>query len=98
MKKIYTKEEIKENSTVEIITGSAFYTDEFGNLHNIDEDIEQAEKDIELIKSSANVHFRWNQFEVKRAKKIAEKLGMPYQTYIKSTLKQAMDEFEQKQM
>ena len=49
-------------------------------------------------KQSANVHFRWSEFEIKRAKKIAEKLGMPYQTYLKSTLKQAMDNDEKKFM
>lgn len=59
---------------------------------------EQAEQDIELKKQTANVHFRWSEFEIKRAKKIAEKLGMPYQTYLKSTLKQAMDRDEKKFM
>ena len=59
---------------------------------------EQAEQDIELKKQTANVHFRWSEFEIKRAKKIAEKLGMPYQTYLKSTLKQAMDKDEKKFM
>jgi len=59
---------------------------------------EQAEKDIAAKKQTANVHFRWSEFEIKRAKKIAEKLGMPYQTYLKSTLKQAMDNDEKKFM
>ncbi len=58
----------------------------------------QAEEDISSKKQSANVHFRWSEFEIKRAKKIAEKLGMPYQTYLKSTLKQAMDNDEKKFM
>ena len=57
---------------------------------------EQAEKDISDMKQSVNVNFRWSEFEVKRAKKIAAKLGMPYQTYLKSTLKQAMDRDELK--
>ena len=56
------------------------------------------EKDIETKKQTANVNFRWSEFEVKRAKRIAEKLGMPYQTYIKSVLKQAMDNDEKKFM
>ena len=56
----------------------------------------QAEKDIADMKQSVNVNFRWSEFEVKRAKKIAAKLGMPYQTYLKSTLKQAMDKDELK--
>ena len=59
---------------------------------------EEAEKDIASKKQTANVHFRWSEFEIKRAKKIAEKLGMPYQTYLKSTLKQAMDADEKKFM
>lgn len=59
---------------------------------------EQAEKAISEKKQTANVHFRWSEFEIKRAKKIAEKLGMPYQTYLKSTLKQAMDNDEKKFM
>ena len=59
---------------------------------------EQAERDIAEKKQTANVNFRWSEFEIKRAKRIAEKLGMPYQTYIKSTLKQAMDNDEKKLM
>ena len=59
---------------------------------------EVSEKDIESKKQTANVNFRWSEFEIKRAKKIAEKLGMPYQTYLKSTLKQAMDRDEKKLM
>jgi len=59
---------------------------------------EQAEQDIEIKKQTANVNFRWTEFEIMRAKKIAKKLGMPYQTYLKSTLKQAMDRDEKKFM
>lgn len=59
---------------------------------------QQAENDIAAKKQTANVHFRWSEFEIKRAKQIAEKLGMPYQTYLKSTLKQAMDNDEKKFM
>lgn len=57
---------------------------------------QQAEQDIEEKKQTANVNFRWSEFEIKRAKRIAQKLGMPYQTYLKSTLKQAMDRDEKK--
>ncbi len=59
---------------------------------------EQAESDITKKKQSVSVHFRWSEFEITRAKKIAAKLGMPYQTYLKSTLKQAMDIDEKKFM
>ena len=58
----------------------------------------QAERDIAVHKQTADVHFRWSEFEIARAKKIALKLGMPYQTYLKSTLKQAMDNDEKKLM
>ncbi len=54
-----------------------------------DKMIEQAEEDIS--KKRATVNFRWTQAEVERCKRIAEKKGLPYQTYIKSILKQAMD-------
>ena len=75
-----------------IIEATAEYTDHLGNIHNIDEDIEQAEKDVEQMK--ANVNFRWKVSEINRAKRIAEAKGMRYQTYLKSTLKQAMDRDE----
>ena len=93
----FTKEQIEEmlaNSTEEIVEDSEKYVDEFGNVHNINEEIEQAEKEIE--KKYPKVNFRWSEFEIKRAKKIASKLGMPYQTYLKSLLKQGMDNDEQR--
>lgn len=55
-----------------------------------------AESDIERERQSTSVTFRWSEFEIKRAKKIASKMGIPYQTYIKMTLKQAMDNDEKK--
>ncbi|MBQ3311556.1 hypothetical protein IJG72_05715 [bacterium] len=58
----------------------------------------QAEEDINKKKQTANVNFRWSEFEIARAKKIAEKIGLPYQTYLKMTLKQAMDADEKKFM
>ncbi len=54
-----------------------------------DKMVEQAGEDIS--KKQATVNFRWTQAEIERCKKIAEKKGLPYQTYIKSVLKQAMD-------
>jgi len=38
-KKHYTLEEIKQHSTTTIVEESSAYTDEFGNVHDIDEDI-----------------------------------------------------------
>jgi len=70
--------------------------DEFGNKIDVNKAIEQAEKDIK--RKYSKVNFRWSEFEIKRAKKIAEKLGMPYQTYIKSLLKQGMDNDEKRLM
>ena len=81
-----------------IIEDSDQYIDHLGNIHNIEDDIEQAEKDIVKMKQSNNVNFRWTAFEINRAKRIAEKLGMPYQTYLKSVLKQAMDKDEKRLM
>lgn len=90
MTKKYTLEEIKKMA----IRSNDFLSDE--ESLDFHKRIKQAEKDIEIIKNNATVNFRWSEFEIKRAKKIAEKLGMPYQTYIKSTLKQAMDKDELK--
>ncbi len=56
----------------------------------------QAESDIQKLKQNSTFNFRWSEFEIKRAKKIAAKMGLPYQTYIKMTLKQAMDNDEKK--
>lgn len=55
--------------------------------------IEMADKQIEELKKSktAHIHFLWNQKELDCCKRIAEKKGLKYQSYIKSILKQAMD-------
>ena len=79
-----------------IISDNSKYTDEFGNIHDINDDIEQAEKDIDELKQTSRVTFRWSEFEIKRAKKLAQKIGIPYQTYIKMSLKQVMDNDEKK--
>jgi predicted DNA binding CopG/RHH family protein len=97
MKEKFTKEQIEEmlnNSTEEIVEDSTDLVDEFGNSHNIDEVINQAEVDVK--KKYPKVNFRWSEFEIARAKKIAKELGMPYQTYIKSLLKQGMDNDEKR--
>lgn len=97
MNEKFTKEQIEEmlaNSTEEIVEDDKNFVDEFGKVHNINEEIEQAEKEIK--KKYPKVNFRWSEFEIKRAKKIASQLGLPYQTYIKSLLKQGMDNDEQR--
>ena len=76
----------------QIIQDSAKYIDSFGNIHDINLDIEEAEKDVEKLKS--NVNFRWEASEIRRAKRIASSKGLKYQSYIKSVLKQAMDRDE----
>ncbi len=58
-----------------IVEDEKIYTDCYGNVHDIEKDIEQAEQDIVILK---------------------QKLGMPYQTYLKSVLKQAMDADEKR--
>lgn len=54
--------------------------------------IEEAEKEIES--KSKPVTLRLSISEIERCKKIAAKKGLPYQTYIKSILKQALDKDE----
>lgn len=56
----------------------------------------QAELDVEIKKQTSNVNFRWSETEIMRAKKIADILGLPYQTYLKSILKQGMDNDEKR--
>ncbi len=95
MKEKFTKQQIEamlNDSTETIIEGDDNIIDEFGNAFNVSEIVEQAEMSIK--NKYPKVNFRWSEFEIKRAKKIAAKLGMPYQTYIKSLLKQGMDKDE----
>ena len=97
MKEKFTKEQIEQmlnTSTEEIVEGSSDLVDESGNVHDIDEVITNAENDVK--KKYPKVNFRWSEFEIARAKKIAKELGMPYQTYIKSLLKQGMDNDERR--
>lgn len=97
MKEKFTKEQIEQmlkSSTEEIVEDSSDLVDEFGNTHNVDEVITNAENDVK--KKYPKVNFRWSEFEIARAKKIAKELGMPYQTYIKSLLKQGMDNDERR--
>lgn len=97
MKEKFSKEQIEEmlaNSTEEIVEETSDVIDEFGNVHNIDLVIEQAETDVK--KKYPKINFRWSEFEIARAKKIAKELGLPYQTYIKSLLKQGMDNDEKR--
>lgn len=97
MKEKFTKEQIEQmlnTSTEEIVEGSSDLVDEFGNVHDVNEVITNAENDVK--KKYPKVNFRWSEFEIARAKKIAKELGMPYQTYIKSLLKQGMDNDERR--
>ena len=57
-----------------------------------DKMIEEAEKELEA--KSKPVTLRLSISEIERCKKIALKKGLPYQTYIKSVLKQALDKDE----
>lgn len=92
-----TPDYVKKNMKTGKITLPETIEDEFGNLHNLDEDIALADKEIEerkLAKNDINVTFRWSKTEVERCKKLATKKGLRYQAYIKSLLKQAMDKEE----
>ena len=58
----------------------------------IDARINQAEKEL----SEARVHFRWGMSQVILIKKVAAKMGIPYQTYMKQAIyRQAMQDLEQ---
>ncbi|MBO6087543.1 hypothetical protein J6P92_04255 [bacterium] len=87
-------EEMLKNSTEEIIEDSENLVDEFDNVYNVVDVIKTAETDVK--KKYPKVNFRWSELEIARAKKIAKELGMPYQTYIKSLLKQGMDSDERR--
>ncbi len=87
MKKL-TKNEILNN--IEILPSDLTAAEE----KLFDSVIAKTEKQI--TKHQINITFRWSDLEIKRAKRIAEKLGMPYQTYIKSVLKQSMDKDEKR--
>ena len=90
-KKNYTLENIKKDTeSIERIEADSVLTDIYGNEIDITEAIAQADRDVEKIQS-ANIHFRWSQREIERAKLIAEAKGLKYQAYIKSVLKQQMD-------
>lgn len=84
----YTKEVVIEETNL--------VTDCYGNIFNIDEIIEQAEKDLEE-KQQANLNLRWTKRQIERLKRIAEKRGQKYQTFIKSVLEQVI-EAEEKRM
>lgn len=71
-------------------------------IAEFDQMIEQAEKEIEekQLCSCANcddkrktkpVTLRISEGDIERCKRIAEKKGLPYQTYLKSVIKQALD-------
>lgn len=87
-KKIYTIDEVKKN--LKDRGKAEFYPED---EKKFDEMIDQADKDIEA-KQSININIRWSKSEVERCKKLAAQKGLPYQTYIKSILKQAMDKEE----
>lgn len=92
----YTLDDIKQMG-VEIAreTGPAIVEDEFGNTLNIDEMIEQADRDLE-IKQQANLNLRWNKQQINRLKKIAEARGQKYQTFIKNVLEQVIEAEEKR--
>ena len=92
MKHKFNKKQIEEmlkNSSEETVSDDGKLIDEFGNTYDVDEVIKAAE--TYARKKYPKINFRWSEFEIARAKKIAAKLGLPYQTYIKSLLKQGMD-------
>lgn len=88
--KKHTLEDIKNSRiSIERFESDSIVKDVHGNDIDLEEATRIADEQIESLK--VNVNFRWTQKEVERAKIIAEKKGLKYQTYLKSTLKQAMD-------
>ena len=69
MKKNYTKESIGK---IEILKSDLTSQEEAF----FDAQIEQAENELVSRKNNATVNFRWSEFEIARAKKIAKKLGI----------------------
>lgn len=65
------------------------------------QEVEEAEKEIEekgYAKQTQYVHLRMSPIEVSRAKKIAQKKGLKYQTYLKMRIKEVMDKDERELM
>jgi predicted DNA binding CopG/RHH family protein len=100
-----TPEEVKKN--MHLIDDTSLPQDVLDEWNKA---VEQAEKEIEEKQlcncvncqekrlrqgKTANVHLRVAYSELERCKKVAEKKGLKYQTYIKSVLKQALDRDEQ---
>ena len=71
------------------------YIDDHGNVHNIYEDVELADKQLETIENQdKRVHFRWYESEIERCKRVAAKKGMRYTSYIKAVVTEAMNQDE----
>lgn len=93
-KKYYSIKDVRKmTESVTQEEDDSVMTDIYGNEIDIIKATEEADSDAEKLKSG-HVHFRWARKEIERAKRIAAKKGLPYQTYIKSVLKQAMDKEE----
>ena len=74
---------------IEYLGASEFTPEE---EEKFDKMIEEAEKEIESKTKPLTIRMPLSQIE--RCKRIAAKKGLPYQTYIKSILKQALDKEE----
>ena len=81
------------NVNDEDITIDGDYTDNEGNLKNAFIEVEIADTYFQK-RQEGFVQFRWHKSEIERAKKVANKKGLKYQSYIKSVLKQALDKDE----
>lgn len=96
-KKIYTKEDILNAPDYKVIreTGPSDMEDDLGNILNIDEMINQAEKDLDA-RQSANLNLRWNKQQIERLKRVAKARGQRYQTFVKSILEQVIEAEEKR--
>lgn len=94
-KKMNSPDDLENIKDGELFEWDGNYVDQTGLPVNFIEQQNQADKEIEILKSSKDrVNFRWNESEIERCKRIAAKRGLKYQTYIKMVLKQAMDNDE----
>lgn len=90
-KKAFTKIDKDQIKYDGIIEWDGNYIDEDGTERNAVTQIETAEAEIRALnyeRQTKNVHFRWSEYEIDKAKKIASHLGLKYQTYIKMKLKE----------
>jgi len=93
------KQTIIQDNEIEDLGFEELSEEEIAHIEKITEDAEKYIEENQLCSCSnckskreeTNINFRWSKTELERCKRVAAKKGLKYQTYIKSTLKQALD-------